>query len=61
MKSLQESFRIIYLLYIIVETITTLQNKFLKFKIYEDIFDFLFGIKKLKSFGVHLIYKWKNV
>jgi len=48
MKSPQESFRIDYFLYIIDKTITTLQNRFKQFKIYEDIFGFLFSIKKLK-------------
>jgi len=28
-----------------------MQNRFEKFKMYEDIFGFLFSIKKLKSLG----------
>ena len=48
-KSLRESFRIDYFLYIVDKTITTLQSRFEQFKIYEDIFDFLFSVKKLKS------------
>jgi len=47
-KSPQESFRIDYILYIVDKVITTLQNRFEQFKIYKDIFYFLFSIKKLK-------------
>ena len=47
-KSPQEPFRIDYFLYIVHKTITTLQNRFEQFKIYEDIFGFLFSIKNLK-------------
>jgi len=47
-KSPKESFKIYYLLYIIDQTITALRNRFEQFKIYEDIFGFLFNIKKLK-------------
>ena len=47
-KSLQESFRIDYFLYIVDKTITTLQSRFEQFKIYEDIFSFLFSVKKIK-------------
>ena len=35
-------------MYIIDKAITTLQSRFENFKIYEDIFDFLFSVKKLK-------------
>ena len=44
-KSPQESFRIDYILYIVDKVITTLQNRFEQFKIYEDIFDILFSVK----------------
>jgi len=54
-KSPQESFRIHYFLYIIDKTITTLQNRFEQFKIYEDIFGFLFSIKNLKLLGCVLL------
>jgi len=47
-KSPQELFRIDYFLYIVDKAITTLQNRFEQFKIYEDIFCFLFSIKNLK-------------
>jgi len=36
-------------LYIIDQTINALRNIFQKFKIYENIFGFLFNTKKLKS------------
>jgi len=36
-------------LYIVDKAITTLQSRFEQFKIYEDIFGFLFSVKKLKS------------
>ena len=38
----------IIFLYIVDKAITTLQNRFEQFKIYEDIFGFLFSIKNLK-------------
>jgi len=41
--------------YIVDKAITTLQNRFEQFKIYEDIFGFLFSIKKLKSLGCVLL------
>ena len=44
-KSPKESFKIYYLLYIIDQTITALRNRFEQFKIYEDIFGFLFSVK----------------
>jgi len=55
MKSSQESFRIDYILYITDKAITTLQNRFEQFKIYEDILGFLFSVKKLKSLGCVLL------
>jgi len=55
MESPQESFRIDYFLYIVDKAITALQNKFEQFKIYEDIFDFSFSIKNLKSLGCVLL------
>jgi hypothetical protein len=54
-KSLQESFRIDYFLYIVDKAITTLQSRFEQFKIYEDIFGFLFSVKKLKSLDCTLL------
>jgi len=46
MKSPQESSRIDYWLYIVDKAITTLQNKFEQFKIYEDIFAFFYLVLK---------------
>ncbi|KAH1249266.1 hypothetical protein GmHk_05G012662 [Glycine max] len=54
-KSLQESFRIDYFLYIVDKTIATLQSRFEQFKIYEDIFGFLFSVKKLKLLDCTLL------
>ncbi|KAL5158733.1 Zinc finger MYM-type protein 1 [Glycine soja] len=54
-KSLQESFRIDYLFYIVDKAITTLQSIFEQFKIYEDIFYFLFRVKKLKLLDCTLL------
>ena len=45
-KSPQELFRIDYFLYIVDKAITTLQNKFEQFKIYEDIFAFFYLVLK---------------
>jgi len=58
-KSPQESFRIeyfyfFYILYI-DKAIVKLQNRFEQFKIYEDIFGFLFSIKNLKLLGCVLL------
>ncbi|KAL5166612.1 Zinc finger MYM-type protein 1 [Glycine soja] len=54
-KSLQESFIIDYFLYIVYKAITTLQSRFEQFKIYEDIFGFLFSVKKLKLLDCTLL------
>ena len=48
-RSLKESFRIDYFLYIVDQAIFLLQSRFEQFKIYENIFDFLFSSRKLKS------------
>jgi len=39
------------------KAIVKLQNRFEQFKIYEDIFDFLFNIKNLKLLGCVLLKK----
>jgi len=57
MKSPRELFRIFYFLFIIDKAITILQNRFEQFKTYEDIFCFLFSIKKLKSLDCILLKK----
>ncbi|KAH1264719.1 hypothetical protein GmHk_01G000576 [Glycine max] len=54
-KSLQESFRIDCFLYIVDKTIITLQSRFEQFKIYQDIFGFLFSVKKLKLLDCTLL------
>ncbi|KAL2605097.1 hypothetical protein AAZX31_09G122000 [Glycine max] len=48
-KSLQESFRIDYFLYIVDKVITTLQSRFEQFKIYEDIIDLFSELNILKK------------
>ena len=40
-------------MYIVDKAITTLQSRFEQFKIYKDIFYFLFSIKKLKSLDIN--------
>jgi hypothetical protein len=45
----KESFRIDYFLYIINQVISSIQNRFEQFRIYKNIFGFLFNFKKLKS------------
>ena len=42
-------------MYIVVKVITILQSRFEQFKIYEDIFGFLFSVKKLKSLDCTLL------
>jgi len=49
----KESFKIDYFLFIIDQAIITLRNRFEQFKIYKDIFYFLFSIKKLKSLDIN--------
>ncbi|XP_058778632.1 uncharacterized protein LOC131652705 [Vicia villosa] len=51
-KSPEESFKSDYFLYIIDQAITSFQSRFEQFKIYSDIFGFLFGIEMLKSIEV---------
>ena len=45
----EEFFRIDYFLYIIDKTISSIENRFEQFQIYEDTFGFLFNFTKLKS------------
>ena len=42
-------------MYIVDKIITTLQSRFEQFKIYEDIFGFLFSVKKLKLLDCTLL------
>jgi hypothetical protein len=48
-QSTEESFRIDYFLYIVDQTISSIQSRFEQFQIYENNFGFLFNFKKLKS------------
>ncbi|XP_070040246.1 uncharacterized protein [Nicotiana tomentosiformis] len=48
-KSLEESFRVDYFLYIVDKAIVSLQNRFEQIEAYENIFGFLFSGKKLRS------------
>ena len=52
LKSLEESFNIDYFLYIVDKTNTSFQSRFEQFKMYNNIFGFLFGIEKLRSLDV---------
>ena len=47
--SAEESFRIDYFLYIVDKAISSIENRFQQFQIYEDIFGFQFNFTKLKS------------
>ena len=46
--SVEKSFRINYFTYLFDHAISSLQNRFEQFKIYEDNFSFLYSVKKLK-------------
>ncbi|XP_060969474.1 uncharacterized protein LOC133036761 [Cannabis sativa] len=48
-KSAEESFRIDYFLYLIDQIICSLKTRFEQFQVYENIFGFLFSMKKLKA------------
>jgi hypothetical protein len=48
-QSAEESLRIAYFLYIVDQTIYSIQSRFEQFQIYENNFGFLFNFKKLKS------------
>lgn len=56
-KSPEESFNTDYFLYIIDKAITLFQSRFEQFKIYNDIFGFLFSIEMLKSSEVENLKK----
>ena len=47
-ESSEESFRVDFFLYIVYQAISSIQNRFEQFTTYENIFGFLFNIKKLK-------------
>ena len=48
-RSVEESFRVDYFIYIVDQAISSIENRFEQFVIYENIFGFLFNLKKLKS------------
>ncbi|KAG5617415.1 hypothetical protein H5410_017239 [Solanum commersonii] len=48
-RSLEESFRVDYFLYIVDQAIFSLQNRFEQFEVYENIFGFLCSGKNLRS------------
>ncbi|XP_045802280.1 zinc finger MYM-type protein 1-like [Trifolium pratense] len=51
-KTPEESFKSDYFLYILDHAITSFQSRFEQFKIYQDIFGFLFSIEKLRSLEI---------
>ena len=54
----KESFRIDYFLYIVDKAISSIENRFEQFQIYEDIFGFLFNFMKLKSLDEDSLQKY---
>ena len=50
LQSVEESFRIDYFLFIIDQAISSIEQRFEQFHIYEELFGFLFSFEKLKSF-----------
>ena len=56
--SVEESFRIDYFLYIVDKAISSVENRFEQFQIYEDIFGFLFNFTKLKSLDNDSLQKY---
>ena len=57
-RSAEESFRIDYFLYIVDKAISSIENRFEQFQIYEDIFGFLFNFTKLKSLDDDSLQKY---
>ena len=54
----EEPFRIDYFLYIVDKAISSIEDKFEQFQIYEDIFGFLFNFTKLKSLDDDSLQKY---
>ncbi|KAM3684352.1 hypothetical protein ACJW31_11G037600 [Castanea mollissima] len=54
----KEYFRIDYFLYIVDKAISSIENRFEQFQIYEDIFGFLFNFTKLKSLDNDSLQKY---
>ena len=57
-KSAEEYFRVDFFLYIVDQAISSIQNRFEQFTAYENIFEFLFNIKKLKSLNEEDLKKY---
>jgi hypothetical protein len=49
-QSVEKSFRIDYFLFIVDQAISSIEQRFEQFHIYENFFGFLFSFEKLKSF-----------
>ena len=52
LKTPEELFKSDYFLYILDHAITSFRSRFEQFKIYQDIFGFLFSIEKLRSLKI---------
>ena len=57
-RSTKKSFRIDYFLYIVDKAISSIENRFEQFQIYEDIFGFLYNFTKLKSLDDNCLQKY---
>ena len=57
-RSTEESFKTDYFLYIVDKAISSIENRFEQFQIYEDIFSFLFNFTKLKSLDNDSLQKY---
>ena len=53
--SLEQSFRINYFIYIIVQTISSIISRFEQFQMYENMLGFLFNFKKLQSLSDNVL------
>ena len=49
-QSVEKSFRIDYFLFIVDQAISSIEQRFEQFHIYEELLGFLFSFEKLKSF-----------
>ena len=57
-QSPEESFRVNYFIYIVDQALSSLKNRFEQFQIYENIFGFLFDVKKLTSLDYDNLKKY---
>ena len=60
-QSIEESFKINYFLFIIDQAISSIEQRFEQFHIYEELFVFLFSFEKLKSFDDDSLKDRKSV